>query len=70
MKKLLLVFALSFMFTGCEQTQYTTHETRMVYVTPTGKCYHYRSSCAGKNAYQIKFSEAEIYYNPCKKCVK
>ena len=70
MKKLLLIFGLSFMFTGCEQTEQVPDESRIVYVTPTGKCYHYSSSCAGNNSYSIHLNEAMKYYNPCKKCVK
>ena len=39
-----------------------------VYVTPTGKRYHLRKSCAGKNAIETKFSSAKKKYTPCKKC--
>lgn len=39
-----------------------------VYVTPSGKKYHYSKACAGKNAYPINRSEAENNYGPCKKC--
>ncbi len=40
-----------------------------VYIAPTGKRYHYRSTCAGKNAMEVQLSQAENYYTPCKKCV-
>ncbi len=39
-----------------------------VYVTPTGKRYHLRKSCAGKNAIETKLSSAKKKYTPCKKC--
>ena len=40
-----------------------------VYVTPTGKRYHYSKSCAGKNGKVISVSKAENSgYTPCKKC--
>lgn len=42
---------------------------RRVYVTTYGECYHYSSSCAGKNAREIPLSSAGRY-RPCKKCVK
>lgn len=41
-----------------------------VYVTPTGKKYHYSSSCAGKNAIPINLSNAQYSYDPCKKCAQ
>ena len=40
-----------------------------VYITPTGERYHYRPTCAGKNAKEIKLFEAQKKYTPCKKCV-
>ncbi len=40
-----------------------------VYVTPSGECYHYSQSCAGKNARPIGLSQA-AGYRPCKKCAK
>ena len=40
-----------------------------VYITPTGKKYHYSPTCAGKNAIQVDLSEVENTYDPCKKCV-
>lgn len=40
-----------------------------VYVTPTGKKYHYSKSCAGKNAIKTDLSKAKKSHSPCKKCV-
>lgn len=40
-----------------------------VYITPTGKRYHYSSSCAGKNATPTTLSDAESRgLTPCQKC--
>lgn len=40
-----------------------------VYVTPTGKRYHYSSSCAGKNARAVTIDQAiSSGKTPCKKC--
>lgn len=40
-----------------------------VYVTPTGKRYHYSKSCAGKNGRAVSVSEAVSGgKTPCKKC--
>ena len=41
-----------------------------VYITPTGKKYHYSRSCAGKNAIKTTLSQAKKYHDPCKKCAK
>ncbi len=41
----------------------------IVYITPTGKKYHYKASCAGKNATAVSLSDAKESYEPCKKCV-
>ena len=43
---------------------------RTVYITPTGKKYHYSASCAGKNAIPTPLSEAQQKKDACKKCVK
>ena len=40
----------------------------VVYITPTGKKYHYSKSCAGKNAIATTLSKAKQSYGPCKKC--
>lgn len=41
----------------------------VVYITPTGKRYHYSKGCAGKNAKSCSFSYAKRYYTPCRTCV-
>ncbi len=43
--------------------------SRTVYIAPTGKRYHYRSTCAGKNAMESSLDEVDHYYTPCQKCV-
>lgn len=40
----------------------------IVYVTPSGKRYHLKASCAGKNAVEIMIDEAKESHTPCKKC--
>ena len=60
------------MVTVCPtSTPYNQNKTKDfdVYVTPTGKRYHYISSCAGKNATLTSLSCAEAMgFTPCKKC--
>lgn len=47
----------------------STSNSQTVYVTPTGKRYHYSSSCAGKNATRSTLSDAKSRgLTPCKKC--
>lgn len=42
-----------------------------VYITPSGKRYHYKASCAGKNARGTTLSSAiSSGYTPCQKCAK
>lgn len=42
---------------------------REVYITPTGKRYHFNSSCGGKNSYPTSLSKAkQMGLTPCKKC--
>lgn len=68
MKKLITLFFILTTFAGCSGP---THDERQtVYVTPTGKCYHYKASCAGSSAYSMNIEDAQQKYNPCKKCVK
>ena len=44
--------------------------SKTVYITPTGSCYHYDPDCGGKNSYPVDLSEAKDKgYRPCKKCV-
>lgn len=42
--------------------------TQGIYITPTGKCYHFSKSCAGKNAISTTYEYAKKYYRACKKC--
>lgn len=44
--------------------------SRTVYITPTGKKYHYRKSCAGSNAIETTENTAKSSYDPCKKCAQ
>lgn len=61
-----------------EQTaKRTTTETTVekksgitVYITPTGKKYHYSKSCAGKNAMERDLNDVQGIYGPCKKCAQ
>lgn len=47
------------------------NNNRTVYITPTGKRYHYSSECAGKNAEATTKDKAEHQgFTPCQKCVK
>lgn len=46
-----------------------SYYTGCVYITPTGECYHYSASCAGKNAIETSLDNAQKYYRPCSKCV-
>lgn len=39
-----------------------------VYITPTGACYHFSKSCAGKNAKETTLKYAKSHYRACKKC--
>lgn len=41
-----------------------------VYITPTGKRYHYSKSCAGKNAMARDLDAVTGSYTPCKKCAQ
>ena len=52
---------------GWENAQLNADRT--VYVTPTGKKYHYDSDCAGKNARAIDLNKAMGAYGPCGTCV-
>lgn len=40
-----------------------------VYITPSGKRYHYSKSCAGKNATKTTYAKAKQTRTPCKTCV-
>lgn len=39
-----------------------------VYVSPTGKKYHYTKACAGKHPIKTTLSQAKKNHTPCKKC--
>ncbi len=45
-----------------------TATSNTVYITPTGKKYHYSQACAGKNAMKTTMSKVKNTYSPCKKC--
>ena len=48
-----------------------TVASRTVYVTPSGKRYHYSKSCAGKNAKETTLDEAVAAgKTPCGTCAK
>lgn len=47
----------------------TSTNSEVVYITPTGKKYHLKESCAGKNAIKTTLEAAEATgKTPCKKC--
>ena len=80
MKKVLATLVLSILcvisFTcicsvNATQQIYTSSVSKSttVYVTPTGKCYHYKKSCAGKNAIATTLDKCNGK-RPCKKCVR
>lgn len=54
-----------------EQTEPAESENEtVVYITPYGERYHYKASCAGKNAMGTSLSDAQNSgYTPCQKCV-
>ena len=41
---------------------------KTVYITPTGKKYHFSKACAGKNAIETTINQAKVTKDPCKKC--
>lgn len=43
-------------------------QTVTVYVTPSGKKYHYDPLCAGKTAFQAPLDAAVIFREPCNIC--
>lgn len=43
--------------------------SKTVYRTPTGKRYHYISTCGGKNSYEVSLDDAKAAgLTPCQKC--
>lgn len=57
--------------TTTTQAPITTEKdtSRTVYITPTGKKYHYDAECGGKNSSPISLDKAKASYGPCSKCV-
>ena len=51
-------------------TETKQEETKMVFIAPDGERYHYKSTCAGKNAIEATFESVSRVYEPCKKCAK
>lgn len=58
--------------TTTQSTSATTKDnSRTVYVTPTGKRYHYISTCGGKNSTASTLNKAKARgLTPCQKCAK
>ena len=53
------------------KTTTNASNSRTVYITPTGKRYHYSSTCGGKNSTPTTLSKAKSYgLTPCKKCAQ
>ncbi len=53
------------------ESQPTTNNGKTVYVTPTGKRYHFSSTCGGKNSSASTLSQALARgLTPCKKCAQ
>ena len=49
----------------------TKDDSKIVYVTPTGKRYHYISTCGGKNSTASTLNNAKARgLTPCKKCAQ
>lgn len=42
--------------------------SQTVYITPSGKRYHYLSTCGGKNSYEVSIDNVRGR-TPCQKCV-
>ena len=62
--------------TAGDKNVYSGHKTvkvttlyPAVYVTPSGKRYHYDKECAGKNATKTTLANAKKTKTPCKTCV-
>lgn len=52
-------------------TSQNTNNSRTVYKTPTGKRYHYLSTCGGKNSTATTLSQAiAMGLTPCQKCAQ
>lgn len=69
--KIIIIFiTVICLLAGCTaETEKEPPHGRLVYITPTGEKYHYRDTCAGKNAKPAYTSQVINDYGPCKKCV-
>lgn len=47
----------------------TTHPY-IVYITPSGKKYHFNKECAGPTAEEASYFNVDLTHTPCDKCVK
>ena len=52
-----------------ETTTQKQSSGRIVYITPSGKKYHYIKSCPGKNAKEVNLDDVIDTHQPCEKCV-
>lgn len=56
---------------GTSQSSSNQTNSRTVYITPTGKRYHYSSTCGGKNSTATTIDNARARgLTPCKKCAQ
>ena len=56
---------------GTSQSSANKTNSRTVYITPTGKRYHYSSTCGGKNSTATTIDNARARgLTPCKKCAQ
>jgi hypothetical protein len=54
-----------------EEAQENSDDEATVYITNTGKCYHYNSHCGSGNYFEVSLDEAlGMGLKPCKKCVE
>ena len=52
-----------------ENAPINSENNKTVYITPYGLKYHFRKTCAGKNATEINLDNASETFSPCSKCV-
>ena len=50
-------------------TKMSLTDNTTVYVSPSGTKYHYKQTCAGKNAQAVSYGSIKDEKQPCKKCV-
>ena len=56
---------------GSSTSSSSTQNSQTVYVTPTGKRYHLKATCGGKNSRATTLSNAKsMGLTPCKKCAQ